>query len=36
MSKNKKTTKTTDKKVWDTPRKVLIVMLPTYKKPVTK
>jgi len=29
-------TKDADKKVWDKPRKVMIFLIPTYRKPVTK
>jgi hypothetical protein len=33
MEKQKPTAQPTDKKVWDKPRKVLIITFPTYKKP---
>ena len=33
MEKVKVTTKPSDKKVWDRPRKIIIAMFPTYKKP---
>ena len=32
MEKQKPTTETIDKKVWTKPRKVVIVLMPTYKK----
>jgi hypothetical protein len=36
MDELKKPTKTTDKKVWEKPRKVTIFLTPTYRKPVAK
>jgi hypothetical protein len=33
MEKQKPTTESIDKKVWAKPRKVMIVLMPTYKKP---
>jgi hypothetical protein len=33
MEKQKPTTEPIDKKVWAKPRKVTIVLMPTYKKP---
>ena len=36
MAGLKTPTKTTQKKVWDKPRKVMIFLMPTYRKPVAK
>jgi hypothetical protein len=36
MAGLKTPTKTTEKKVWDKPRKVMIFLMPTYRKPLVK
>ena len=36
MAGLKTPTKTTDTKVWGKPRKVMIFLMPTYRKPVVK